>query len=121
MQPALAGTSTLGQSLLNDTSVDPLQATASLEGTLSPLRRRGTSQQPSKITLKINSPRQLQELEKIQEELHMKEQRMVKRYERFMQSSNKLEEDLRKKNIDKKQQVEIDSVQKIQHFQKQVN
>lgn len=63
----------------------------------------------------------MEDLEKITEEIQMKEQRMIKRYERFVQDTSKVEEEVRKRNEDKKAQAELESVQKIQHYQKQAN
>lgn len=55
----------------------------------------------------------MEDLEKITEEIQIKEQRMIKRYERFVQDTSKIEEDVKQRNIDKKAQAELESVQKI--------
>ena len=45
---------------------------------------------------------------------------MVKRYEKYIGEYSRIEEEVRKRNVDRKTQAEIDSVQKLQHFQNHV-
>lgn len=77
-------------------SVDTLRS-PTMKSTVS--HRRGLSN-TSKITLRIKSPRQIDDLEKIHEEIQMKEQRMIKRYERFIADASKVEEDVKKRNVE---------------------
>lgn len=56
----------------------------------------------STVPLKLNSPREFEELEKIKDELQMKEERMVKRYEKYVGHFSRIGEEVRKKNVDRK-------------------
>ena len=80
-------------------------------GNYSTMKRRvsGFNETPL-VPLKISSPRDIEEIEKIKDELQMKEQRMVKRYEKYIGEFSRIEEEVRKRNIDRKTQAEIDSV-----------
>lgn len=60
-------------------------------------------------------------MEQIQDELLMKEQLMQKRYDRFQKLSEQIKDEVTKKNIDIKQRVELESVQKFQQYQTDAN
>lgn len=50
----------------------------------------------------------------------MKEQLMKKRYDRYLLDVNKLGEEIKRKNQEKKTKEELDSVNKMQNYQKNV-